>query len=199
MPKQCICSFCSAPFVTRSDNPGTFCSHACQYALWRSRSEAIFYSHVDKTDDCWLWTGSVRTDGYGQSGVRSRTRPGPYPAHRLAWEFVAGPVPDDTDVLHTCDVRLCVRNDEEGTYEVDGILLPRRGHLFNGTALHNMLDMSAKGRSGRRKLTDTEVLALRAAYAAGRVSQQALAHRFGLDQTTVSDIVRGFRWKYLLP
>lgn len=26
----------------------------------------LFFTHVDKTEDCWLWTGSQDGNGYGQ-------------------------------------------------------------------------------------------------------------------------------------
>lgn len=39
------------------------------------------------------------------------------------------------------------------------------------------------------KLTDDQVAEIRRRYAAGDVSQQALAGEFGIDQTTVSKIV----------
>lgn len=89
-----------------------------------------FWEKVDKSGDCWLWTG--RPDGrmgYGRirEGVAGSAT---LLAHRVAWELAFGPVPAGLDVCHTCDIPLCVRPD----------------HLFLGTTLDNMADAKAKGR-----------------------------------------------------
>jgi hypothetical protein len=52
-------------------------------------------------------------------------------AHRYAYAWLYGDIPGGMQVLHRCDVRLCVNPD----------------HLFLGTQLDNMRDMCAKGRS----------------------------------------------------
>jgi hypothetical protein len=72
----------------------------------RTRSlEELFWSRVNKTDSCWLWTGSIRGKGYGQTlrsnGSRSY-------AHRFSYELVNGPIPEGLCVDHICRVRLCV-------------------------------------------------------------------------------------------
>lgn len=50
-----------------------------------------------------------------------------------------------------------------------------------------------------RKVTDADIVAIRTRYAAGGVSQQALADEFGIKQVAVSRIVRRvtFRWLQL--
>jgi hypothetical protein len=51
--------------------------------------------------DCWLWTGYIKPDGYGQTG-RNRQ------AHRVVWEALNGPLPNGHDLHHTCPNRHCV-------------------------------------------------------------------------------------------
>jgi HNH endonuclease len=63
-----------------------------------------FWNKVDKSGDCWLWTGYVTPQGYGMfrlNGLASR-------AHRVAYELVNGPIPEGLVVDHLCRVRHCV-------------------------------------------------------------------------------------------
>ena len=73
-----------------------------------------FWERVDKNGPlpanrpelgpCWLWRGSILADGYGQVKRAHKT----LKAHRVAWELLSGPVPDELELDHLCRVRLCV-------------------------------------------------------------------------------------------
>lgn len=67
-----------------------------------------FWSHVEKTETCWLWIGSTTTDGYGSF----RGTPGRYgrvdKAHRWSYEHFVGPIPEGLTIDHLCRVRNCV-------------------------------------------------------------------------------------------
>jgi hypothetical protein len=97
---------------------------------------------IDPVTGCWLWTGDVarRYGRFWFNGANHR-------AHRIAYQMAGGTIPDGMLVCHTCDNPLCVRNDDEGTYEVDGIAHPRRGHLWIGTDAVNQRDKAIKGRA----------------------------------------------------
>ena len=69
--------------------------------------EDRFWSKVDKSGDCWLWTAGKRGGGYGHFGIDGRSRV----AHRVAYEFVNGPIPDGLQLDHICHVRACVNPD----------------------------------------------------------------------------------------
>lgn len=122
---------------------GLYCSKACaNAALVKSSPEDRFWSYVNKTDTCWIWTGATQSFGYGVFWDSGSTT-----AHRTALELALGcPIPDGFGALHTCDVPGCVRNDDQGIYVVRGISRPRFGHLWIGTAADNTADMVAKGR-----------------------------------------------------
>lgn len=58
---------------------------------------------------CWLWTGSLNSDGYGNIGLsRSRRTE---KAYRISYERYKGPIPDHLEIDHKCRVRSCVNPD----------------------------------------------------------------------------------------
>lgn len=85
-----------------------------------------FWSHVQKTDGCWIWTRSATHDGYGSFSLGGRT----FVAHRVAWIIEYGQFDQNLCVCHHCDNPICVRAE----------------HLFLGTHADNMEDMVRKGR-----------------------------------------------------
>lgn len=145
-----VCQNCSLPFLAFGNSKAKFCSNACVGRASARPAPERFWDRVDQSPTDWLWTGYVSQvtapgeGGYGYFAVSKRRQE---LAHRYAWELASGaPVPDGALILHTCDIRHCVRNDEPGFYELNGLLLPRWGHLFAGTHLNNMEDARLKGR-----------------------------------------------------
>ena len=61
-------------------------------------------------DGCWLWTGAKNTDGYARIS-RGGRQGGVARAHRVVYEALVGPVPDDLELDHLCRNRACVRPD----------------------------------------------------------------------------------------
>jgi HNH endonuclease len=150
--------------------------------------ESRFWSKVNKTDGCWLWTGATTNGGYGV--IRGAGRGSKLiRANRLSWELEHGIDAGDKDVCHTCDNPKCVRPD----------------HLFVGYASDNVRDMVNKGRAGggtppgeahhRAKLTESAVRQIRSRYAAGRDGLQTIAHDHGVSKKTIFNVVHGLIWR----
>lgn len=91
--------------------------------------ETRFWSKVDASGDCWLWTGGKVRDGYGKFGHKGRT----VQAHRFAYELVRGPIPDGLTIDHLCARPLCVNpNHLEPVTLAENV---RRAHVRAGRGL----------------------------------------------------------------
>lgn len=64
-----------------------------------------FWSKVNKTGACWLWTGAT-TNGYGSFWLDDRRRA--YHAHRLSYSAHFGEIPDGLVIDHICHQPSCV-------------------------------------------------------------------------------------------
>jgi hypothetical protein len=99
-----------------------------------------------------------------------------------------------------------VRNDDDGTYEVNGLLLPRRGHLLLCNAQRNAEDMVQKGRARNKvffgsdhpsaKWTEDDVREARMLRQQGWTLTR-LAARYGVSITTVHRAVLGITWPHI--
>lgn len=141
-----------------------------------------FWTRVDRqgTDVCWEWLRSRNEKGYGIVWFRPERS---QRAHHIAWELSVGePIPADRILMHSCDNPACCNPN----------------HLSIGTKADNMVDMANKGRrrSGlpghrnlRAKLSEQDVLDIRANKALCRVTNQELAERFGVSRVTIGNVV----------
>lgn len=68
-------------------------------------AEERFHEKVEKTDDCWIWTGGTAR-GYGQFRFEGKNQA----AHRVAYKMYIGD-PGDKYVSQTCDTKACVNPD----------------------------------------------------------------------------------------
>lgn len=151
------------------------------------RTAEEFYALVHRGESCWTWRGG---HNYRRGGVRSYAvlnwRGKVKGAHRVMWELTNGPIPDGKFVLHLCDNQWCIRPD----------------HLYIGTHEDNTRDavmrhrIAVGERQGVHKLTEAEVVAIRAMAAAG-VATETIGPIFGVSGSNVRQIVRRDYWKHI--
>jgi hypothetical protein len=144
--------------------------------------ERFFAQVVENKDACWEWPGGKDQDGYGV--FRGEVLGVPYTrAHRYSWAFHNQQViPEGGIICHSCDNPQCTN--------------PK--HLRLGTHEDNQRERRSKGRHGSNrtpaaKLTPEMVREIRSAD--GR--QADIAAKFGITQTTVSDIRRRKSWAHI--
>jgi len=68
-----------------------------------------FWSSVRRTDGCWVWTGTVTRQGYGQFSEKRGTRWVHHLAHRASWLLANDELEPGYVVVHRCGNRACVR------------------------------------------------------------------------------------------
>jgi hypothetical protein len=143
----------------------------------------------NEVNGCWEWHRALTGAGYGNYWAHGKW----ILAHRFAWERLHGPIPEGLHACHRCDNRKCVNPE----------------HLFLGSQLENIKDMDRKGR--RRtvnnplrgeahqlaKVTEKDVLRIRALWAGGGLTQRSIAKEYGLSFGQTCRILKGQRWAHL--
>lgn len=140
-------------------------------------------------DGCLLWPANqLDADGYGllkYKGGADGRQVKAVRAHRLSYLLNRGPIPEDMEILHSCDNPRCVSP----------------FHLSVGTRLENEQDKARKGRTprGQQKsalLTDEQAQDVLNRYRDGE-SITLLALEHDIPYKTCEAICLRTRWKYL--
>lgn len=148
-----------------------------------------FWSKVRKTESCWIWTDSLRYDGYGRITYKNKT----WYAHDLSYTIHFGCIQPGHYVCHirTCPSKSCVNP----------------AHLYEGTPQQNSDDMKALGNAGRKaseigidnpnvKLTEDQVRFIKRQLKNGQ-TQKSLAVQFNVYQSAISKIKNGVTWSHI--
>lgn len=148
----------------------------------KDQVNARFWSHVEKTDACWLWRGHINGDNhYGQMSINGKE----FYMHRFSYELSFGLIPSGMWVLHTCDIRHCVNP----------------AHLYVGDTHDNNRDRQQRGRQakgercGATKLSAAQVTAIRQAH--GTVPRLVLASEYGVSLSLIAQIVGRRVWRHI--
>lgn len=67
-----------------------------------------FWPNVDKSGDCWLWTGYIKPNGYASFYPGGGRHVPKVYAHRWSYEAANEPIPEGLEIDHLCHVRHCV-------------------------------------------------------------------------------------------
>lgn len=145
----------------------------------RDSDIARLWAKVRLTSGCWLWTAGT-AKGYGAIRWKRNRQ---VQATRAVWEAVYGVEPEQ-DVLHHCDVKMCVRP----------------SHLYLGSASQNANDAYDRTQpSGIHhpfaKLTYISVAEARTRYLKEDISVRSLAADYGVSYGVMNDALTGRTWK----
>ena len=145
-----------------------------------------FFSKVNKTDTCWLWTGCCNYNGHGRFKYNGKM----VRSHRFSWLLAGHTIPEGLCVCHAphsiCGHKNCVNP----------------AHLRVGTHAENMHDKIADGTTYKprgtkhpsNKLTEEQVREIRRR---SDENQTRLGEEFGVSQNTINLIINKKTWIWL--
>lgn len=152
----------------------------------RTCEKTRFWSFVEKSSGCWLWTGGKLRRGYGAFQISQPRRT--VRAHRMSYALEHGIDIRELDaavlVRHTCDNPPCVN--------------PK--HLCAGTTQDNVNDKMRRGRFIASRpsaiLQESDIPTIRRRLKAGDLHRE-IASDYGVCRETISQIARGANWKLI--
>ena len=149
---------------------------------------AKFWSRVEKTDTCWLWTGAKSTRGYGALRVNGK----PKGTHRISLEIhlgraikkglVVGHMPvicHNTTCVNPSHLKECTQSENLIDRQLDG----------------TQPDMRAMNFSRPRLLSEEQIRSIRS----DTRTQKVIATTYGISQALVSDIRLRNLYTYAAP
>lgn len=85
-------------------------------------ADVWFWPRVDRSGECWLWTGCVTHTGIGQVRVQGRT----VGVHTVAWRLAGRDIPNNGFIRHICGTSHCVRLEHLELYRKPRVVAPLR-------------------------------------------------------------------------
>ena len=147
-----------------------------------------FWQRIDKSggpDSCWNWRCGLNSSGYAWLTYNDKN----YKGHNLALRLTSGPPPLDKPwALHRCKQnRKCCNP----------------AHLDWGTPKKNRADMIRDETipigedNGNSKLTEQQVLEIRAKYIPGVYSTRKLGREYNVSGSYISAIINRKYWAHI--
>lgn len=157
-----------------------------------------FWKNVDKSGDCWIWTGATTGNGYGTIRYRGKQEG----AHRVAWILTNGDITAGLLVRHSCDNSLCVRVDHLSlgtTADNSRDAVSRGRQARGGRSGHSTHpECTARGeRNGSAVLTVADVTRIRQLHSSSGLSLKEIARRLSVSDVTIGHIVRRKTWQHV--
>ncbi len=151
--------------------------------------EERFWSKVDKSNECWIWMGSLASTRRGHKGYGNFTiaKGKSALAHRFAYELTYGPIPKGMYICHRCNDSHCVNPE----------------HLYVGTPQDNVNDREVAGHSAKgarvagSKLIESQVREIREKYNRGGVTFSELADEYGVRSSSIYQVIKRLSWKHI--
>jgi hypothetical protein len=140
-----------------------------------------FLKSFEKSESCWNWVKGMAKNGYGFFYMKREGRK-TFHAHRVSWEYHNNmPIPEGMLICHTCDNKKCVNP----------------AHLYVGTSFDNNRDTVNRNRAKRTigdncswaKISEADVMDI----IKSNDNQYDIAKKYGVDQSTISNIKTGKR------
>lgn len=123
---------------------------------------------IDEATGCWIWIAYIHKTGYGRVSYHGKA----IGAHRALYLLAGREIPEGLQLDHLCKTRACVNPD----------------HLEPVTQIVNL----RRGKHAR--LTVAIVTEIRQRYLSGE-RLYSLAKEFGVTDSHLSRVVRGFGWR----
>lgn len=131
---------------------------------------------------CWIWRGGLTEKDYARASRNGKN----VRMHRYLWEQINGPMPPGFVSYHLCRVRPCINPDHvEPVTSAENTR--RRLTGFNPNSHRNR---NRHFLPPNATLTFEIAEELRRRYAAGKITQAALAREFGLSPGAVNRVIR---------
>jgi len=139
--------------------------------------------YIEKSGDCWLWTGAKIGDGYGSFNINGKM----FICSRLMYIHCFGQIEDGYEIAHTpiiCHNRACVNPE----------------HLEAKTCKDNQADRVLDKtnpigeRNNNSKLTKVQVCEIRRR---STENHRLLGLEFGVSKSTIGRVLKRKLWKHI--
>ena len=116
------------------ESKSKYCSQLCSSSNQKAVAAQAFDSSIlskiekeDVADGCWIWKGSVDSQGYGIYGLYKKGKSNR--ASRLVYEMFKEPVPQGTALSPNCTNRYCINPEHQDQITTKDIASRRKSKI----------------------------------------------------------------------